>query len=106
MPLASIGTGGDPLVHDPLRDHDLGVGEQVGSSPNSKAMARFEPCSLEQERRAVGEGRLGVDDHRQRVVVDDHLLGRVDRLRTGLGDDRGDDVADEADPVRRRAAAG
>jgi hypothetical protein len=41
----------------------------------------------------------------QRVVVDDHHLGRVDGLRARLGDNDRHDVADEADDIagERRA---
>ena len=46
---------------------------------------------------------------RERVVVDDHQLGRVDGLGARLGDDHGDGVADEAhlvDGQRRPVARG
>ena len=46
--------------------------------------------------RTLGERRLGVDHDGERVVVDDHCFGRINRLRASVrGDDR-DDVADEA----------
>ena len=54
------------------------------------------PVLLEQERRALDDGRFGVDERRQRIDVDDHRLGGVDGLRERLGDDDRDDVADEA----------
>ena len=57
--------------------------------------------------RAVLERRLDVDDHRQRVVLDDDLLGGVDDRVAVVADHERDRVADVVDlvlgerPVRR-----
>ena len=51
------------------------------------------------ERGAVLERLLGVDDHRQRVVVDEHLLGGVDHGVLVLADHDGDALADVLDLV-------
>ena len=51
-------------------------------------------------------GVFDVDQRRQRLVVDLDQLGGVARLRQGLGDDKGDPVADVADAVADDAAAG
>ena len=52
------------------------------------------------------DGLLGVDHRGQRLVVDDDRIERVERLRLGLGDDRGDALAGPLDAVRgeRRGA--
>ena len=42
---------------------------------------------LVDERRAVFERRLGVDDHGQRLVLDEHILGRVDDRVLVLAED-------------------
>ncbi len=52
----------------------------------------------------VGEGGLG--DRRQRVDVEGDQFGRVPGLRLGLGDDRGDRLADMADLVRGQGVMG
>ena len=52
---------------------------------------------LVHERRAVLERRLGIGDHRQRVVLDDDVLGRVDHAVAVLADDERDGVADVLD---------
>ena len=44
-------------------------------------------------------GVLDVDQRRQRLVVDLDQFGGVAGLRQGLGDDKGDPVADVADAV-------
>ena len=106
MPFGSIGTAREPLVHEAPVDHDVGVVEHRRVLAELELDREVRAVLREQQRRAVGERGFGVDDDGQRVVVDDHRLGRVDGLRPGLGDDRGDDVADEAHALRRRAAAG
>ncbi len=45
----------------------------------------------------VLERLLGVDDHGQRVVLDEHLLGGVDDRVLVLADDDGDALADVLD---------
>ena len=47
------------------------------------------------------EGARGIDDGRQRLVIDRDQLGRVARRGGGLGDDHRDRVADMPHPVAR-----
>ncbi len=49
------------------------------------------------EQDLVAEGRLGVDDDGERVVVDVDQFGRVGTLVVGVGDDGGDGLTDVAD---------
>ena len=56
---------------------------------------------LGEEQHLARERLLGVDDDGQRLVVHEHELGGVDGFGSTLGDDDGDDVADEADDVAR-----
>ena len=49
---------------------------------------------------AIASG--GVIDGRQRLVIDLDQLGGIGRLVPGLGDDKGDVVADPADPLAQR----
>jgi hypothetical protein len=51
------------------------------------------------ERRAGLQRRLGVDDHGQRVVLDEHLLGRVDHAVLAVADDDRDPLAHVLDRV-------
>ena len=53
----------------------------------------------EDQRRVVVEGRLGIDDRRQRVDLGPHRAGRVLALLVGLGEHDGDRLADEANSV-------
>ena len=55
------------------------------------------PNCVVDERRAVLERRLGVDDDRQRVVLDEDVLGGVDDRVAVLADDDRDGVADVLD---------
>ncbi len=56
--------------------------------------------------RGGGHRGLGIDEHLERVVVDDHLLGGVLALAAGLADDDGDRLADEAHLADGQVAAG
>ena len=97
---------GDALVDEAALDHDVGAVEDGRVLAEVELDREVRAVLGEQERGAVGERRLRVDDDRQRVVVDDDQLGRVDGLGARLGDDRGDDVADEPDgAVGERGAA-
>ena len=65
------------------------------------------PVLLEQQRCSLDDRSFRVDERRQRIDVDDHRLGGVDRLRQRLGDDDRHDVADEADlALGQRGASG
>ena len=84
-------------------DDDLGVRERrvdvaAGDRPVKRALFGTSSCSCG----APGlHGFLGIDDGRQRLVVDVDELERIVRLMRRLGDDDGDDVADVADGVLR-----
>ena len=56
---------------------------------------------VREEEHLVCERSDGVDDHRERVVVDHDELGRVDAVGSILGEDDGDDVTDEAHDLAR-----
>ena len=55
----------------------------------------------EQQRRAGLESRDSVDDHRQRFALDEHELGCVDRMGTGVGHDDRHRLADEPHAIPR-----
>ena len=52
-----------------------------------------------EEQHIAGEHLLGLDCGRERVVLHGHELSGVDAVRSGPGQDDGDDVADEADDL-------
>ena len=82
-----------PLVDDPLADDDLGRVDRgvrpclVADGPLEDDVVRGVLVEL---RSARLDRLVGVDDGRQRLVVDDDRLERVERLRLGVGDDRRD----------------
>ncbi len=91
------------LAHHRQLGDDVGPFERVGvvafGERGAEAHVR---AVLGEEERCVARHRIGSGQDRcQRVVVDDHLLGRVARLGSSLGDDRGHDVADEPHLLRR-----
>ena len=95
----------DALVEDLARDHDLAVGEDVGSSGSSPPMSTmFVPApGTAASRRA--RRVLRIDDRRQRVVLDVDQLRGVLALVAAVGEHHRDRLADEARPCRRPAAA-
>ena len=105
MPFDSIGTAATRwLTKRPLTTTSASS-RICGSWPKSNSIAMFEPCSGNSSVASRLERRLRIDDHRQRVVVDDHHLRGIDGLRARLRDDSDDDVADEAhDPVGERGS--
>ena len=101
---------GDQTVVDEVElGHMRGLGESrvgrrlVAEMPVEDGVVGRGVVDLRLRRR----GRLGeVGDGRQHAVIDVDLLGRVARLRVGLGDDDGDVVADVAHlAVRERRDA-
>ena len=76
------------------------------SSPNVVAKQTFEPCSGNRIGASGASAAAAVVTAGQRVVVDDDGLGGVDGLLARLGDDGGDDVADEAHACPWRRPAG
>ena len=83
-----------PLIDDALLDDDLALAE-VGFLLRGPPLHDVRP-GVGEEQHLVSGARLGVDDDRQRVVVDDDELGRVGRLIAVLGDDCDDGLADVA----------
>ena len=94
----------DPLVDDAHRHHDVGVVEHALDGPGPHRVRDVRALRLEHDRRVGQDRGFGVDDRRQRVVVDDHGFGGVDRLGLRLRDHHRHDVADEphAVPGERR----
>ena len=102
-PFGSIGTAATRWFTNRPSTTSVGLVEDRRVVTEVELDREVRPVFGEQQRRVVVERCLGIDHRRQRVVVDDHHLGRVDGLRPRLGDDRRDDVADEADgPDRQR----
>ena len=71
----------DPLVLQLGPHHGGRAGERVGCRVAAHAGDQVGADLLELERGAVGQGRLGVDDRVERVVVDLDELGGVERPR-------------------------
>ena len=93
----------DALVDEAPAHHDVGAREHIAvlGVPEARGQVRTQLVELD---RCVGrQGVLGVDDRRERLVVDHDGLGRVGRLGGGVrqhGDHR---VAHEPDlPLRQR----
>ena len=84
----------DALVLEPAADHDVGAGQRVGA-PLAASAAEVGSERLDLDRGGRVQRGLRIDGDRQRVVVDDDRLGRVDRGGLGLRDDHRDGVADE-----------
>ena len=94
-----------PLAHQAARHDNVAAVEQrlVALRPDG---SRRRSCPVSGKRStSPARAALGVDDDRQRVVVDDHELGGVDAVGAALGEDDGDDVADEADDLAREERA-
>ena len=92
---------GRAVVDDPPLDDDLGLGPRLVhvAAADRPLVDLVGPELRVDERGAVLERLLGVDDHGQRVVVDEHLLGRVDDRVLVLADHDGDALADVLDLV-------
>ena len=76
---------GDAMVDDATLDDDVGLGEaglEVAAAQRPLAHL-VGPELLVDERRSVLERRLGIGDHRQRVVLDDRRPRRRRRPRSG-----------------------
>ena len=90
--------GGDASVHHGLLDHDVGALEQIGDGGQHE-FGTDVGADIGEEHDVAGL-RLGDGgDGGQRVVVDDHLFGRVGARILGLGEDGDDRFADEAHRV-------
>src|SRR5215207_1065623 len=91
--------GRQPLVEESTLHDDLGVVEDCRVLAEVELDGEVRSVLGEEDGRIVGQRGLGIDDGRQRVVVDDHQLGGVDGLRPRRGDHNRQHVADEADDV-------
>ena len=107
--LADRGAGLDrvrnqPVVGDVELGHVLGSGKGlvdgglVAEMPAEDGVVGRDLVDLRRARLRLG----GVDDRRQRLVIDGDGLGRVLRLRQRLGDDDGDVIADVAHLAKRQ----
>ncbi len=69
-----------PVVHDPVLQHDVGLRERgVDVAAGDRPLVGLVGSELlPDQRRTVLERGLGVDHNGLRVVVDDHLLCRID----------------------------
>ena len=116
-PAGSPGTMRQPLdsIGTPARRWLTIATSATTSAPSSGSLVGTERGGEAHVAPAVGEEQRArrrasasawETTDRQRVDLDHDRLGGVDRLGAGLGDDGGDDVADEADPVTRRTPAG
>ena len=87
------------------RDDVVGLGERrVDVAPLVDAASYGVAAALLVEHgRVLGERLARVDDDVERLVVDLDELGGVARELARLGDDRGDGLADDSAPCRRRA---
>ena len=92
----------DALVDEPPAHHPVARGEGGVDRGGAAAHRDVGTVAGKQQGRAVGQCVLGVDDRIEGVEVGDDGCGGVARLRLGLRDHHGDDVADEAHPVGRQ----
>ena len=106
MPLGSIGTAAMRWLTKRPSTTTSAPSSTVWSSPKLNAIATFDPCSGNRIGAPSASAASGSRTTGSGVVVDDDDLGRVDRLGARLGDDRGDDVADEADGAVGERRAG
>ena len=87
------------MVDDALLDHHIGVPEgRLDVAARQRPLEHLVRAELlVDDRGAVLERLLGVDHHRQRVVLDHDLLGRVDHSVLVPADHHRDRLADVAD---------
>ena len=93
------GGGGDPVDHEAVLDHVVGLGEGgVGRGLVAEQLheADIVGAIVPHPRRALGGRLRGRGNRRQRLVVDLDQLGGVERLVGGLRHHEGDVVADPA----------
>ena len=81
IPPGSIGTGATRWLTMRSRTTTSASSSTPSTGPVPIALATFEPCASCTIGRAVGERGGDCRERRQLVVVDDHGLGRVHRLR-------------------------
>jgi hypothetical protein len=88
---------GDPLVLEAAADHDVGIAQRVDVIAVAQPRRQVRADRFELQRCIRRQCRLGIDNGRQRVVVDEDGIGGVDSVSLGVGDDDGDGITDEAD---------
>ena len=88
----------DALGHDDLTAIERVTVAEIGAVGRGNRHGGV-GAHLGVQHQLIGCGTLGIDHRRQRVDLDDHPLGGVDRLGTGLGHHRCNRLADEAHPV-------
>ena len=90
---------GHAMVDDATLDDDVGLGEaglEVAAAKRPVAHL-VGPELLVDQRRSVLERLLRIGDHRERVVLDDDVLGRVDDRVAVIADHERDRIADVLD---------
>ena len=90
---------GHPLVDVAATYDDVGDRVEVDDRSVGDDHRLVRSVVGEDQRGVVVEGGLGIDDRWQRVDLGPHRAGRVLALLVGLGEDDGDRLADEADPI-------
>jgi hypothetical protein len=93
------------LVLEAAPHDDLGTGERVEVVRLAGTHDDVGTDRVELQRRVGRERVLHVDDRRERVVVDDHRVDRVDGLRLALGHDHRDRISHEPNPAARECGA-
>ena len=93
--------GRQALVDHLLGDDDLG-GREVDRLAAVVERPHHVGAGLVEQDGLVGLRGERIDQGRERVVVDEHGLGRVGSLLASLGDDGGDRLTDEAHDVARQ----
>ena len=90
---------GDAVVDDPPLDHDVGLGpRRVHVAAADRPLVHLVGAEVGvDERLGVVDRLLGIDDDRQRVVLDEHLLGGVDDAVLVVAEDDRDALADVLD---------
>ena len=101
--------GSDAVDHEAMLDHVVGLGAGgIGRRLVAEQLheADIVGAAVPHRRRAFGGGLRGRRNGGQRFVIDDDMLGGVERLMVGFCDDEGDGIADEAHPVDRKRGIG
>ena len=93
------GHGRHALVLHVHPHHDVGVVEEMVVGIGGRRAHEVGAVRGKEQRGAVGGGGHRIGDDRERVDLDGHGLGGVDRLRPGLGEHDRDRLADEAHAV-------
>ncbi len=86
--------GGKALVDKPRAHHDFGALQRAALADLSRERDVVALVGMK-HRRALSQRSGGIDDHRQRLVVDHHRRGGVDSVRPRIRHRDSHDVADK-----------